>query len=76
MHQPIFPLHRQTLKLICILSLAITCLLPNSLGASNDRPKHVLVLHSYHPDLPWTKSIMDGIQEVFAEASEVHFYIE
>jgi PAS domain S-box-containing protein len=75
-HLPIFPLLRQTIRLSAVLLFAITCLFPKAIGAHEDIHKHVLVLHSYHPDLPWTKSIMEGIQEVFAEAPEVQFYIE
>ena len=30
-------------------------------------PRHVLILHSYHPGLPWTDNIMSGMQSVLGQ---------
>lgn len=30
-------------------------------------PRHVLIIHSYHPGLPWTDRIMEGMQSVLGQ---------
>ena len=43
----------------------LTLLLFFSISPANEKvPKRVLILHSYHPSLSWTASVMKGRQEV------------
>jgi len=39
-------------------------------------PVHVLVLHSYHSDLPWTKGFDEGLHDAQAQYPELQYYTE
>ncbi len=42
-----------------------------------DRRKEVLILHSYHPGLPWTDEVMAGMQEILDLPPEtIHYHVE
>lgn len=41
----------------------------------NKKPQ-ILVLHSYHPTLKWTKDLNDGIHSIFNDIQKVDLYIE
>jgi signal transduction histidine kinase len=42
-----------------------------------ERRKEVLILHSYHPGLPWTDGVMAGMQEVLDLPPEtIHYHVE
>jgi len=63
-HHAGFPGQRWT-----TLGLALLCLLcPPVFAAPASAPKHVLILHSYHPELSWTAGVMAGMQEVLTTA--------
>lgn len=49
----------RTIILVVILSLIVGS--SACCYAQTPEPKNVLILHSYHPELNWTNSIMDGI---------------
>lgn len=51
----------------CLLVLLLFCLLPNRAHANY---KTVLVLHSYHPELRWNKSIQSAVEKVFASSGQ------
>ncbi len=76
MHLPIFSVLRQLLKPIPTILLFVACLFPQALFAHEGDHKHVLVLHSYHPGLPWTDGIMDGMHDVFAQAQKIQYFVE
>ncbi|ADK81233.1 sensor histidine kinase [Sediminispirochaeta smaragdinae] len=39
-------------------------------------PVHVLVLHSYHSELPWTKGFDEGLHDAQAQYPELQYYTE
>lgn len=58
------------------VALLLLCALPLTRPAVASGFKNVLILHSYHPGLPWTDSIRTGMREVFAASEEVRLHIE
>jgi len=43
----------------------------------NQKPANILILHSYHHHLEWTKTIQDSIEKVFNQAGlSVNLYVE
>lgn len=45
-------------------------------AASSNHRTDILILHSYDPTYPWTRSIMEGITTTFQEARYVNLYVE
>lgn len=64
-----FWITKPAITLLCLIALAsvLAGLSPDLLFASENEPKQVLVLHSYHIGLNWTDDIMAGIREVFSQ---------
>jgi len=56
------------LFLILFSLLALFC--PSPLQAAEEHPKRILVLHSYHPDFPWTAGIMAGMKEILGKSEK------
>ena len=61
---------------LLVLLLLIAILWPHS--AQGDlASKHVLIVHSYHQEFPWTDSIMAGMLEILRrEAPEADIHVE
>uniref|UniRef100_C6E757 histidine kinase n=1 Tax=Geobacter sp. (strain M21) TaxID=443144 RepID=C6E757_GEOSM len=56
--------------LVLMLGILFSSLMPAAPVAAREHPKtpqHVLILHSYHPGLPWTDRVMAGIQSVLGQ---------
>jgi PAS domain S-box-containing protein len=56
------------LFLVPFILLALFC--PSPLQAVEEHPKRILVLHSYHPDFPWTAGIMAGMKETLDKSGK------
>ena len=69
------PLIRVVLALIgCIV---MCCTFPGAVQAQAERPKHVLILHSYHQGFIWTDAIQDGIETALQDSDfELELYVE
>ncbi|MCP4119796.1 MAG: PAS domain S-box protein [Desulfobacteraceae bacterium] len=49
---------------VCIVStVALAILYPRTSVASTEKPRHVLMLHSYHSGMPWLSNIEKSIQD-------------
>ncbi|MDC0933803.1 ABC transporter substrate binding protein, partial [Arcobacteraceae bacterium] len=59
-------------KAIFALSIFFIC---STQALSNEKPK-ILIIHSYHPTLKWTKDINDGIHAIFPDITKVDLYTE
>jgi len=53
-----------------LIFAAVICTLPSKAAADVLRAKHVLILHSYHPGLPWTDQLMSGMQAALAQSKQ------
>ena len=63
-------------KNLKILILSVIILLTQSTQVfANTKPK-ILILHSYHPTLKWTKDLNFGINTVFDDIKKVDKYVE
>ena len=61
-------------RVLLIVSLLVV--LVSAAGVNAAGPRHVLVLNSYHQGLSWTDSIMEGIESVLGEDSDLELHIE
>jgi len=59
-------------KLLFVLSIFFVFL---SQSYAATKPK-ILILHSYHPTLKWTKDLNDGIHAIFPDITKVDLYTE
>ncbi len=60
-----------------LLIVAVLCGLLSGSPASADHIGHVLILHSYHPSLRWTASIMAAMQDrLLEERSDISLHVE
>ncbi len=63
-------------RLICASVCMIICAVCTPLPVSGDFPlgdtkrKEVLIIHSYHPSLSWTRDVTKGIEEGFGKSGE------
>lgn len=54
---------------LIIIGMGLFCLLCSpAFAAPPPAPKHILILHSYHPELSWTAGVIKGMNEVMATA--------
>jgi len=61
---------------LLFFALLLVCSTP-AVHAHEVHYKHVLILHSYHPGLPWTDSITAGIETALNESAEnLNIHIE
>jgi PAS domain S-box-containing protein len=57
-----------------IFSLSIFLIISTQ-ALSNDKPK-ILIIHSYHPTLKWTKDLNNGIHSIFTDITKADLYTE
>ncbi|WP_155890850.1 ATP-binding protein [Desulfuromonas sp. TF] len=74
MRTELLPPFGRTLLLLGLFLLYSAC--PVSVSAHAGEHKDVLILHSYHPGLPWTDSIMAGMRGVLKGRDDIHLHIE
>ena len=69
-------IHRRPKVLRLLLAVSLLAVLGSAAGVNADPSGHVLVLNSYHHGLSWTDSIVEGIESVLGEDSDVELHIE
>ncbi len=63
--------------LVILLLFLFAILWPRSAQCNHIAGEHVLIVHSYHQDFPWTDSIMAGMVDVIhREAPEADIHVE
>ncbi|MCP4110203.1 MAG: response regulator [Desulfobacteraceae bacterium] len=66
--------HLKKIFLLCIFCIPV--FLKPALAEYTEK-KHVLILHSYHENLPWSKGLMKGLHSVFDDSDmKVELHIE
>lgn len=67
----------QRFRQYCRAALVFSLLFSLPVLAAPPPPRHVLVLHSYHPGYPRTDRVMAGIQEVFSTSNQdIRLHVE
>ena len=59
-----------------LLAVSLLAVLGSAAGVNAAPPRHVLVLNSYHHGLSWTDSIVQGIESVLGDDSDLELHIE
>ncbi len=63
--------------LITLCAVVPVLLFLNTGSAKDKLQKNILILHSYHPSLNWTDSVMKGMQEAIIQSGEtVQLHVE
>jgi hypothetical protein len=59
-------------RFVFLMLTAISCffLPPAHAGAPQSKPKQVLVLYSYHDEVPWEKLVDKGLRSTFASMAK------
>ena len=53
---------------LVLLALTFLLLWPAPAGAVSARPAEILILHSYHYELAWSRNLQKGIETAIAQA--------
>jgi len=61
------------ITLLFVLLLSLLCLIPSRPCADIVDQKHLLIIHSYDPQNPWTQGIMTGMSKVLVD---VQYHVE